>query len=213
MSGCILALVMLLDVSNSVDNARWIQQRNGHADAFRSSSVSDYIQNTGPIAVAVAAFGSNAAVIHDWRILTNRLEALEFADRFQAISRPELEMFTHTGEGMAVSLDLHENVPCNPERRVLDVAADGVQIGGRDAREMRDLATERGITINTIAILNEDQNEIVQREFVRFMNEQVRTQDGFSMTSAGFEDIARTVRRKVELEIIGDSRATNDGIL
>lgn len=213
MNACVLALVMLLDVSHSVDNGRWIQQRDGHADAFRSSAVLEFIETTGPIAVSVAGFGSRAEVIQDWMILTNRLEALHFADRFSSFARPSLEMLTFTGAGMQISLDLHQNVPCNPERRVIDVVADGAENGGPSPSIFRDIATEQGITINTIAVLNSEQAQDIQEYFIKFMNEQVRTPDGFSMTSNGFDDIFRTIRRKIELEIIGDSNAPTNGIL
>lgn len=71
---CVVALVLALDVSGSVNEERWIQQRDGHANAFNSQIISNYIETDGRIAVSVVAFADSARTLLEWRILSSRGE-------------------------------------------------------------------------------------------------------------------------------------------
>lgn len=201
---CTLALVMLLDVSHSVDESRWIQQRNGHVDAFRSETILNHVNTSGPIAVAVAAFSDNAEAIIGWQILENRLQVLDFATRLENIDRPYFGMYTNIYAGITTSINLHsQEIPCTPERRVIDVSADGEHNSSSVEINPRDIAEQNGITINGIAISRDDVTEEVNNRLREFFEENVKTSDGFVLVSNGFNDIARAVRRKLEIEIIG----------
>lgn len=208
---CTLALVMLLDVSHSVDESRWIQQRNGHVDAFRSETVLHHVETSGPIAVSVVAFSDNAEPIIGWQVLQNRLQVLEFATRLESIERPYFGMYTDIYRGMSVSINLHDQeISCIPERRVIDVSADGDQNGPVPSVNPRDVAEQNGITVNGIAIFRNDSLDSVNERLQTFFEENIKTSDGFVLVSNGFNDIARAVRRKLEIEIIGDLQNVNE---
>lgn len=201
---CALALVLLLDVSMSVTEERWIQQRNGHANAFNSEKILEHIERGNPIVVSVAAFSEDVNTIVDWRILRNREDLISFSQEIIQIQRPSLGIFTFINRGIRFSLDLlQQELPCTPERLVVDVAADGNDDRTDLLEELRLEAQSIPVQINGLAIAREGVPEIINRNLVEFFREHVVTVDGFVVRSDGFSDIERAVRRKLEIEIIG----------
>lgn len=196
---CVLALVLVLDVSLSVDESRWVQQRDGHAEAFTSQTIYNYIQTNGRIAVSTVAFADESSVLIDWTMLENRLDVINFSQTLRNLSRPQLGVLTKISSGVRLAEELlTQNSPCNAERLVIDVAADGHETNGYD-RSITERLQTFGIQVNGLAI----ENPRPELDLGVWFRENVVTSDGFVVVSRGFEEIAVAVRRKLEIEILG----------
>ena len=74
-----LTLVLVTDVSRSIDDAEFKLEKEGYASAFTSKQVIDAIQggNIGAIAVAYVEFASSFEVrtVLDWQVIHDQASA------------------------------------------------------------------------------------------------------------------------------------------
>ena len=86
-----VALVLVTDVSRSIDDSEFALEKNGYASAFVSQKVLEAIQGgpTGRIAVAYVEFASSFEVrtVLDWTVIRDKASAQAFADRLTAAPR------------------------------------------------------------------------------------------------------------------------------
>ena len=153
-----LTLVLVTDVSRSIDDAEFKLEKEGYATAFTSRQVIDAIQggSVGAIAVAYVEFASSFEVrtVLDWAVIRDRASAQEFADRLVASPRSFWGR-TAIGAGVDRAVQLLAESGFEAPRRVIDVCGDGTNNAGRDVSEARDDAVKAGITINGLAIIND----------------------------------------------------------
>ena len=154
-----LELVLAVDASASVSDAEFDLQVGGLAEAFRHRSVAQAIRAAGDLGLAVAvvqwADYRQHALSVDWAVLRDAASARQFAEQVEGVWR---SMSGNTGIGGAIEfaiLQLEGNGYAG-RRRVIDVSGDGRSNQGSAAWLVRDLAVARGITVNGLAILNED---------------------------------------------------------
>ena len=83
------ALVLLIDVSGSVDNTEYELQKEGVATAFRDPGVVKAIWNQpfGRMAVAVVEWSDNATVVIPWTIIEDDTGSARFASLVDNIDR------------------------------------------------------------------------------------------------------------------------------
>ena len=154
-----LELVLAVDVSASVSGEEFDLQIRGLAEAFRHRSVGQAIRAAGDLGLAVAlvqwADYRQHAVSVDWTLLRDAAGARQFAKRIEGVWR---SMSGNTAIGGALEfaiLQLEGNGYAG-RRKVIDVSGDGRNNQGPAAWLVRELAVARGITVNGLAILNED---------------------------------------------------------
>ncbi len=153
-----LALVLVTDVSRSIDDSEFNLEKQGYSSAFMSSQVLAAIHNgtTGAIAVAYIEFAGSAEVktVIDWTVINSATTAKDFVDRLQQAPRSFYgRTAISTGIDHAVEM-LAENGFDAP-RRLIDVCGDGTNNAGREIGQARDDALRSGITINGLAIIND----------------------------------------------------------
>jgi hypothetical protein len=153
-----LTLVLVTDVSRSIDDAEFKLEKEGYATAFTSRQVIDAIQggSVGAIAVAYVEFASSFEVrtVLDWGVIRDRASAQDFADRLVAAPRSFWGR-TAISAGVDRAVQLLAESGFEAPRRVIDVCGDGTNNAGRDVSEARDDAIRAGITINGLAIIND----------------------------------------------------------
>ena len=81
-------LLLLADVSGSLDSTDFELQRDGYANAFRSSAVHDAIDTYGDLAVTLVYWSSGQAIAVDWTHVYDASSASAFADSIAAVGRP-----------------------------------------------------------------------------------------------------------------------------
>ncbi len=153
-----LTLVLVTDVSRSIDDLEFRLEKDGYAAAFTSREVIDAIHggNAGAIAVAYVEFASSFEVrtVLDWSVIRDQASAQDFVDRLVAAPRSFWGR-TAISAGVDRAVQLLAESGFETQRRVIDVCGDGTNNAGRDVTEARDDALKAGITINGLAIIND----------------------------------------------------------
>lgn len=194
------ALILLIDVSGSIDNTEYDLQREGIAGAFRDPAVVKAIWNQpyGRMVVAVVEWSDTASVVLPWTLIEDEESSRRFAslvDRIERTSRGS----TALGSAIAFAVDLFDTCGCEAARRVIDVSGDGVNNSGAlTAAAGRDIAVERGIVVNGLPITG-DGSDVGLYE--HYDSEVKGGQGAFIVEASGFEDFARAMRQKLVLEI------------
>jgi hypothetical protein len=153
-----VALVLVTDVSRSIDDTEFALEKNGYASAFTSQKVLEAIQGgpAGKIAVAYVEFASSFEVrtVLDWTVIRDRASAQAFADRLTAAPRSFWGR-TAISAGIDQAVQLLAESGMSATRHVIDVCGDGTNNAGREAGDARDDAVKAGVTINGLAIIND----------------------------------------------------------
>ena len=130
-----VALVLVTDVSRSIDDSEFALEKNGYASAFTSQKVLEAIQGgpTGKIAVAYVEFASSFEVrtVLDWTVIRDKASAQAFADRLTAAPRSFWGR-TAISAGVDQAVQLLAESGMTAARRVIDVCGDGTNNAGRE---------------------------------------------------------------------------------
>ena len=153
-----LLLVLAADVSRSVDAQKFQLQREGYATALSDPRVLNAIRSgvNGRIAVALvewSGMGSQKLVI-GWTLIDGAQAAQQFGDRLLETPRSFADRTSISG-GIDFALAQFTRAPFDSSRRTIDVSGDGTNNSGRDVKEARNEAVNRGVTINGLVILSE----------------------------------------------------------
>jgi hypothetical protein len=153
-----VALVLVTDVSRSIDDTEFKLEKDGYASAFSDPKVMEAIKSgpAGKIAVSYVEFASSFEVrtVLDWTVIRDRDSAASFIQRLAAEPRSFWGR-TAISAGIDQGVQLLAETGLNAARRVIDVCGDGTNNAGREAADARDDAVKAGITINGLAIINE----------------------------------------------------------
>lgn len=155
-----VALVLVSDVSRSVDDAEFALEKDGYAAAFNDPRVLSAIRNgaVGAIAVTYVEFAGAFEVrtVMPWRIVRDAASARAMTDEMGAAPRSFYGRTSiSAGIDRAMLLLRDSRARFEAGRQVIDVAGDGTNNAGRDAQAARDEAVEAGVTVNGLAIINE----------------------------------------------------------
>ncbi len=154
------AIVLLTDVSRSIDDSEFQLEKQGYAAAFSDPRVIAAISG-GPsarIAVAYLEFAGDDQVrtVVDWTVIDGVATAASFSEQLTAAPR---SYYGRTAIGSAIieaTNALSEVTSSNANvRAVIDVAGDGTSNAGAPITVARDRALAAGITINGLAIIND----------------------------------------------------------
>jgi len=152
------ALVLAVDVSESVSTERYVLQHEGIARAFENPALVDKIAATpGGIEALVIEWSSleRIAVTVGWTLVTNKESAAAFAAAVRATERSSHGL-TAIGPALLAAAAAFDRLPEPAERRLIDISGDGMANFGVPPAEVRDRIVATGITINGLAILTEE---------------------------------------------------------
>ena len=195
-----LALVLAVDCSSSVTPDEFALMMDGYAAAFRDAKVRDAIR-TGPhraIAVALVQFSNTGwqRLAVDWEILSDEPSLETFAKLLETTSRLVYGGATSISGGIDYAARLLARAALGTERRTIDVSGDGKNNQGRSVAAARDAAVAGGITINGLAIVNEEPD--IESYYADSV---IGGDHAFVMTAQGYEDFAAAIARKLLKEI------------
>jgi hypothetical protein len=151
-----VALVLAVDVSESVDADEYQLQHEGIARAFENPNVAAAIANGahGAIAAMVLEWSDRdkQAVTVDWTRIADAATAKDFAARVRAGTRSSAGL-TAIGDALLASGAAFARLGAPADRRVIDLSGDGMANIGPAPDAVRDGLVAEGITINGLAIL------------------------------------------------------------
>ncbi len=153
-----VALVLVSDVSRSVDDAEFDLQKHGYHAAFTDPRVIAAIRGgpAGAVAVAYVEFASFGEVrtVLDWTVIRDDATARAFADRLLAAPR-SFRGRTAIGAGIEMAIADLAASGFKGARQVIDVCGDGTANSGPNVDAERDKAVAAGITVNGLTIIND----------------------------------------------------------
>ena len=153
-----VALVLAVDVSESVSSGRYTLQREGIARAFESPQLVEAIAAVpGGIQVLVVEWSDpeKIAITVGWTRISNRGSAAAFAALVRATKRSSSGL-TAIGPALLAAAAAFDYMPEEASHKVIDISGDGMANFGVPPAEVRDRLVARGITINGLAILSEE---------------------------------------------------------
>jgi Protein of unknown function (DUF1194) len=198
-------LVLAVDASDSIENWEWKLELDGIAGAFRSAEVKELIAALPHkrIAVAMLIWGAayQGADTTGWRLIDSAAAADRMAAEVASYPR-RIGGGTAIGEGVAASLHMIEAAAYDAPRKVIDVSGDGHESTPFTnpqimMPEARDMALAARVTINGLAIENEEP------DLVNWYDEHVKTGPGaFVMKTKKMENFATAFKAKLMRELL-----------
>jgi len=190
------ALVFAVDVSGSVNTERYELQRAGIAGIFVDDRIEQFL--TDGLAIAIMEWSDGNTVVVPWTILRTPDDALAVARRIGETTRSP-GFSTELSLAMLAAADLLDACPCEPETRIIDVSGDGPNNGPVSTPLARDQVVARGIRVNGLPIVTP-----FEPDLAKWYDANVIGGAGaFLEVAIGFDDFARAMRRKFQLEIAG----------
>jgi Protein of unknown function (DUF1194) len=222
-----VALVVSVDVSQSVDDSRFRLQMEGIAEALEDPGViAAMTGHPGGTLFAMVTWADRAGLALSWRRIATRADALATAAQIRATPRQSGE-FTCLGQMFrTVTASVIPALPVPAERIVVDVSGDGID----NCTDPDDLEAERtallatGATINGLPILVPGENDVVgagayrapgyglratplpqeRTDLAQWYGAHVVAGPGaFLLKAAGYGDFSRALRRKFVIEVSG----------
>lgn len=196
-------LVIAVDSSASIDDREFSLQMAGIAQAFRDPDVIAAITSGPNVRVAVAAiFWAESGYPSDitpWYVLNDAASAHRFATTIERWPR-RIAGGTGIGTALLHSIKQLDYNAFEGRRRIIDISGDGRETTMREfyitALQARAMALNRGITINGLAILN-DEPELD----VYYRDEVAGGPDSFVLVAREIEDFAEAMRLKLIREL------------
>lgn len=201
-----LQLVLAVDVSGSVNEARFELQKEGYTAAFRSPKLLDAIRAGPGQAIAVTMMqwtGPSLQVqVVPWMLVSDEASMHAVAD---AIERAPRQLFSG-GTSISGAIDhaatLFAKTEFKAARRVIDVSGDGANNRGRPVTDARDEAVQAGIAINGLPIL------ALEPDLERYyLSNVVGGPGAFVVAAQTYETFADAILKKLVTEIAGTANA------
>lgn len=200
---CRLALVLAIDVSNSVDQEEDQLQRSGLANALISQDVqSAFFVSDEPVSLLVFEWSGrhHQKVLFDWRDIRSALDLTDAAEAILNSTRGQRDFPTAMGYALGYAATrLREKPECFA--KTIDVAGDGKNNDGFGPAEAYNAFTFENVTVNGLVVdasILETREDLVQF----FTDEVIRGPASFVEVADGFEDYEDTMRRKLIRELL-----------
>jgi len=219
------ALIVSVDVSNSVDDARYKLQMEGIARALEDPGVIQAIVGgaKGGILFSMITWADQAKVNLPWTRITNAEQAKAAAMRVRALPRQGGEFTCMSRMMRFVSDKIVPQVPAKAVKVVLDISGDGRDNCNEQepVKQVRDELVSYGVTVNGLPILegNEGEGEgpggVPTQSYLPtkpgesssapledWYRDHVKGGPGsFVLPANGYADFGRAIRQKFVLEV------------
>lgn len=198
------ALVVSVDVSNSVDAHRYKLQMEGIAKALEDPEVLKAILN-GPnasILFSMVTWADKPRQVIGWERISSPVEAAAVAAQVRALPRQTGEFTCLSAMLRSISDKVVSQIPAKPFRTIVDVSGDGRENCNPDEppASVRDELAASGVTVNGLPILEGEEGDTLEQWY----RENVMGGPGsFVLPADGFEDFGRAIRQKFIIEISG----------
>ncbi len=196
------ALVVSVDVSNSVDEKRYQLQMSGIAGALEDDSVIDAILSgpQGGIAIAMVVWADRPKTAIPWTVIRTKEDAAAVAERIRKLPREGGEFTCVASMLRNVADKLVTQIPVKANRTVVDVSGDGSENCNpvEPIQAIRDELVEAGVTINGLPILDGKEKATLAEWYTSNVK---GGPSGFVLPANGFEDFPRAIRQKFVIEM------------
>jgi hypothetical protein len=193
-------LVLALDASASMSRDEFNLQIAGLAEAFKDPAVLRAVEDLAPLGVAVSVMqwgspGESRTVV-PFTHVTTPTEARAFGFLIGLNTQTFRAATTSISTAIEHGVQALEGNAFDGRRMVIDVSGDGQDNSGLDLEAMRDMALQRGITVNGLAIESEQDGL-----FEYYKKHVVIGADSFAIRAIDFADFKRAMREKLLREL------------
>ena len=197
-------IVLAVDVSRSMDMREFAIQRDGYAAALRHPDLIRAVTagQLGRIAFTYFEWSGEAqdGTLIPWRIIDSPAAAAAMADEIAA-SPVQRARGTSIARALYFATVLIDDGTVDGTRRIIDVSGDGANNVGPPVTGARDAALARDITINGLPIMASAGTmpdlDLYYQDCV------VGGEGSFVLVATTGEELARTIRRKLIMEVSG----------
>jgi hypothetical protein len=193
-----LQLVLAVDASGSVSEARFELQKQGYVAAFRNPELLRAVQSGRGIGVTMMQWTGPALQVQvvPWMLVSDEASMRDFAAAVEAAPRRLFGGGTSISGAIDQSMALLERSPFSGGRKVIDISGDGRNNRGRPAAEARDEAVGAGVSINGLPIL------AIEPDLEEFYRNNVMGGPGaFVIPAQSFEVFGEAILKKLIIEI------------
>lgn len=159
------ALILAVDVSQSVDEDRYRLQIEGMAKALDDKAVADTIISGpyGRIAVQFIMWADGVETTIPWQIISSRQEASALANLMRQQTHRKGEYTCMARMMRTVDEDMLDDLPFTASRTILDISGDGIDNCADTSaiEDARDRLLRRRVTINGLPIIVSGENDVV----------------------------------------------------
>lgn len=198
------ALIVSVDVSNSVDETRYKLQMEGIAKALEDPEVLKAILSgpQGGIMFAMVTWADKPKLSLPWQHIKSAADAVAVAAKVRGLPRITGEFTCVSGMLRTISDKVVPQIPAAALRVIVDVSGDGKENCNPDQQpaDVRDELVASGVTVNGLPILEGDDGPTLEGWY----RENVMGGPGsFILPANGFNDFGRAIRQKFMIEISG----------
>jgi hypothetical protein len=216
------ALIVAIDVSNSVDEQRYRLQMEGIAQALEDPGVIQAIVGgaKGGILFSLVTWSDQPTINLPWTHIKSEADAKAAARKVRSLPRQGGE-FTCMARMMRVVSDkIVPQIPAKAAKVVLDISGDGRDNcnSAEPIEKVRDELVQYGVTVNGLPILSPEGPEVVTPgapstqsylpaqgntdPLEEWFRENVKGGPGsFVLPANGYADFGRAIRQKFVLEV------------
>lgn len=196
------ALVLAVDVSQSVNDARFALQMEGIAKAFEDPEVQRSIFS-GPhraMFVTLVEWSDKAAVAIPWTLIASAEDAVAFAATLRRTPRKGAEFTCMSRALQLIGDKVLPFLPMPANRTVIDVSSDGHDNCNANppVEALRDALVAENVTINGLPILEGDEAATLEAWYKAHV---IGGPSAFTVPAHGYDDFERAIRRKFVTEI------------
>jgi hypothetical protein len=191
-------LLLLVDVSGSIDSSEYMLQKQGYINAFQNPFIQGQIASiANGIAVGYAEWSSagSQALLVNFTQLTDATSANNFANAIGATTRAS-NGNTAPGSAINFGVPLFGSNGFEGSQLVIDVSGDGRQNRGANTAMAAANALAAGITVNGLPILGTHPNLAAW-----YLDNIVTPGGGFLTVANDFNDFGRSIANKLSREI------------
>jgi hypothetical protein len=206
-----LLLALAMDVSRSMEQPKFLLQREGYAAAITNPQVLEAIKSGAHQKIAICFIDWSGAgeqkLVIDWSVIDGAATARRFGDLIFEAPRSFNDR-TSIGGGITFAAAQISRSPFEAERHAIDVSGDGTNNAGRDVQSARDQAVAKGIVVNGIPILTDLQYSRIPEHtnppggLEKYYRDNVIGGPGsFVMVAEDFSSFGRAMVKKLIAEI------------
>lgn len=222
------ALIVSVDVSQSVDESRYRLQMEGIAAALEDPGVVAAITSgpRGGILFSMIAWADRAELVLGWRRIASQADASAVALMVRSLPQKGGEFTCMARMFRTVAVSILPSIPIPASRLVVDVSGDGIDNCSpkNEMHAERDAVIAAGATINGLPIIVAGENTVVgsgayrapgyglqelssQPDLERttldawFKDNVIGGDNAFVLPAQGYDDFGRAFRRKFVSEI------------
>ena len=197
-----LALVLAVDVSESIDAARFSLQMQGIAAAFDSADVQASVLSGKhkSMLIAMVQWSNRPFLVLPWTLLTSADDIRSMAARVRRLRRADSGFTCMSMALRSIADKVLTQLPIPAEHLVVDVSGDG-----RDncnpqetVDQVRDSMVADDISVNGLPILEGDEADTLEEWYREHV---IGGPGSFLLPASGFDDFERAIRRKFVVEI------------